>query len=116
MAHCVNDGDCRGGYVCADPKSAPWSAVVLDDDTTKRVCIWPASYTPAASASASAPPPVCGSVAPDAGPIVAHSATGGGGDGGGGGGGGGGGRRNDAGASDASADADDAGSDADAGN
>lgn len=111
MARCENDGDCRSGYVCADPKAAPWFAVVLDDDLSKRVCIWPASVasTATATASAATPPPVCGSVAPDAGPIVAHSAYSPDSGTGGGGGGGGGGRRNDAGASDASADADDAG-------
>ncbi len=41
MAQCQSDSDCRGGYICADPRKTPWSAVILDDDQTQRVCIVP---------------------------------------------------------------------------
>jgi hypothetical protein len=41
MAQCLSDSDCRtsDGYVCADPRQAPWSALILDDDQLQRVCI-----------------------------------------------------------------------------
>jgi hypothetical protein len=39
MAQCHTDSDCRGGYICADPRKTPWSAVILDDDQTQKVCI-----------------------------------------------------------------------------
>ena len=39
MAQCHSDSDCRGGYICADPRQTPWTAVILDDDQTQRVCI-----------------------------------------------------------------------------
>jgi len=38
MEGCKGDSDCRGGYVCRDPRGAPWSAVILDD-TQQDVCI-----------------------------------------------------------------------------
>ncbi len=41
MAQCHSDSDCRGGYICADPRQTPWSAVILDDDQTQHVCIVP---------------------------------------------------------------------------
>jgi len=41
LAHCQQDSDCRTseGYVCADPKGAPWSARIVDDNQTQLVCI-----------------------------------------------------------------------------
>lgn len=39
MAQCDNDGDCRPDYVCADPRTAPWSAVILDDNQGKKGCL-----------------------------------------------------------------------------
>lgn len=39
MAKCESDGDCRDGYVCADPRSYPWNAVILDNDQGKRSCL-----------------------------------------------------------------------------
>lgn len=39
MAMCVSDTDCRSDYVCADPRSYPWGAVILDDIQTKRGCL-----------------------------------------------------------------------------
>jgi len=41
LAQCHGNSDCRPGYVCADPRQAPWSARILDDDQTQRVCIVP---------------------------------------------------------------------------
>jgi hypothetical protein len=39
MAQCGTGSDCRDDYICADPKGAPWSALDLDDDQSKTVCI-----------------------------------------------------------------------------
>jgi hypothetical protein len=39
MASCNNDSDCRDGYVCRDPKGAPWSALILDDRQDRNVCV-----------------------------------------------------------------------------
>lgn len=74
MAACEKDSDCRAseGYVCADPKSAPWSATILDDDTGKRVCIIAASFQPDAGATSS--DAVCSPFANDAGTLDASSA------------------------------------------
>lgn len=41
MVRCDSDGDCRSGYVCADPRLAPWGGFILDDDQNQRVCIPP---------------------------------------------------------------------------
>jgi hypothetical protein len=38
-AKCDSNGDCRDGYVCADPRSYPWSAVILDNNQNKRTCL-----------------------------------------------------------------------------
>ena len=34
LEQCHKDSDCRTneGYVCADPRQPPWSAVIIDDD------------------------------------------------------------------------------------
>lgn len=63
MAKCESNDDCRSGYVCADPRTPPWNAVILDDDQGKRSCLALAVE----DEDASAPPanaPVCGPVAP----------------------------------------------------
>ena len=41
LAQCQSDSDCRtaDGYICADPRLAPWNALILDDDQLQRVCI-----------------------------------------------------------------------------
>lgn len=65
MAACADDTDCRGGYVCVDAKAAPWLGVILDDDTSKRVCIVPATPSTATRLTASAP--VCSAFSGDAG-------------------------------------------------
>lgn len=79
MAACESDSDCRGGdYICANPKESPWFAVVLDDNTTKRVCVIRPS-TPDAGMSRAPDAPVCSPISPDAGTIEAGSFYDGGG-------------------------------------
>lgn len=39
MAQCESDSDCREGYTCVDPRTAPWNAVILDDNQIKRSCL-----------------------------------------------------------------------------
>jgi len=39
MAPCGSAADCRDGYVCADPRSYPWNAVVLENDQSRRTCL-----------------------------------------------------------------------------
>jgi hypothetical protein len=51
MAQCHSDSDCRGGYICADPRKPPWNALIMDDDQTQLVCIVP----PDVSGDAGAP-------------------------------------------------------------
>jgi hypothetical protein len=53
MAQCETNADCRGDYVCADPRSAPWSAVILDNNQDKKGCL---------------PQPLAFDAGPDAGP------------------------------------------------
>ena len=49
-ALCTKDADCRSGYICADPKAAPWNGIVIDDDQSKRTClVIPASFYPDAA-------------------------------------------------------------------
>ena len=71
VAKCESNGDCRSGYVCADPRSEPWNAVILDDDQGKRGCLPVSSEGLDAGAPGAAP--ICGPAAPpvstiDAGP------------------------------------------------
>jgi hypothetical protein len=51
MENCNQDSDCRqsDGYVCADPKDAPWNGAILDDNQSQRVCIVAASRVDAGS-------------------------------------------------------------------
>jgi hypothetical protein len=69
VAMCAGDGDCRPGYVCGDPKAAPWSGLIQDDDQNKRGClVAPTDYDLDGGLDAALfspkPAPVCGSVAP----------------------------------------------------
>jgi hypothetical protein len=63
MAQCGSNGDCREGYVCADPRSYPWNAVILENDQSRRSCL------PSPLEGLDAGPPtsgalVCGPAAP----------------------------------------------------
>jgi hypothetical protein len=77
-AQCSANSDCRAGYVCADPRSSPWNAVILDNDQTKLGCLpVPAPAVDAGASTGTAP--VCGPAAPpitpiDAGPAIVHEA------------------------------------------
>ena len=74
MAQCESNGDCRPGYVCADPKSFPWNAVILDDNQIKRSCLpVPDEGRDAAVVGPLASAPVCSATAPDAGVIEASA-------------------------------------------
>ena len=73
MAFCAQQSDCRAGYVCADIKSAPWSARVLDDDQSRSVCIPPPDQ--ATSGTPDDPnAPVCRAAAPSVPPISVSDA------------------------------------------
>jgi hypothetical protein len=41
LAQCNSDSDCRtgDGYVCADPRTPPWNAAIIDDVQSQRVCV-----------------------------------------------------------------------------
>lgn len=77
MAKCESNGDCRPGYVCADPRSYPWNAVILDDNQSKRSCLSiPKEGQDAAAAgplASIAPAPVCNAATVDAGQIEASA-------------------------------------------
>ncbi len=69
VASCNTNDDCRPGYVCADPRTPPWNALILDDNQTKRTClVIPAE---AATTAPSATAKVCGPSAPSAPPLEA---------------------------------------------
>jgi hypothetical protein len=75
MQRCTSNSDCRqsDGYVCADPREAPWNALILDDDQAQHVCILApnaASFPPDGGADAG-PPPVCSASGPFVPPIDA---------------------------------------------
>lgn len=70
VAQCSSDSDCRSGYVCADPKAAPWDGLIQDDDQSKRTCLVAMSDYDVdggldASLFSAKPAPVCRAVAPD---------------------------------------------------
>ena len=69
VAQCHSSSDCRGGYVCADPRNPPWNALILDDDQTQLTCLVDplASYDTDASAGSA----VCQAQGPGVAPIEA---------------------------------------------
>jgi len=73
MKTCSSDSDCRDGYVCRDPRSAPWKAIIQDDVQEQTTCLpRPASE----SASFAAPnPAVCQAGTGDAPAIPATPGT-----------------------------------------
>jgi hypothetical protein len=72
-AQCESNSDCRTGYVCADPRQAPWNAIILDNDQNKRSCV----VAPLPGQSTAAPTttnaPVCQATAPPVSPIDASA-------------------------------------------
>ena len=76
MAQCESNGDCRDGYVCADPRTFPWNAVILDDNQSKRTCLAvPLEGQDGGTAGPVEPAPVCKAVAPPMTPIDAAAPT-----------------------------------------
>lgn len=80
-AQCTSDSDCRGGYVCVDPRTYPWNAVVLDNDQSRKTCLaFPLEgLDGGADAGDGGIAPVCGPAGPpvspiDAGPAKIHDA------------------------------------------
>lgn len=74
IASCGQDSDCRSGYICADPRSAPWNGFVQDDVQDRRTClVIPDGYDRDGGTviSSRAPAPVCSSVGPKVPPIDA---------------------------------------------
>ena len=75
---CFSNADCRTeeGYVCADPKSYPWNAMILDDVQDQTVClVMPSEGLDGGGVDASTEnAPVCGPTAPDVAPIDAGKA------------------------------------------
>ncbi|MBX3263206.1 MAG: hypothetical protein KF782_26260 [Labilithrix sp.] len=73
-AVCESNGDCRGGYVCADPRTYPWNAIILDDDQNKRSCLpVPLEGQDAGAALETPKAPVCEATAPPVDPIDASA-------------------------------------------
>ena len=74
MAQCKSNTDCRNGYICADPRALPWSAVILDDDQLQLVCIVPPDIEPTSGkpiAVSRVDAGVCGVATPPVPPIDA---------------------------------------------
>lgn len=71
VATCESNGDCRSGYTCVDPRTAPWSALILDDRQNVKTCMVIASASQDAGAGAPAPSSsaVCQPTGPDVPPI-----------------------------------------------
>lgn len=69
-------GDCRFGYVCVDPRTAPWRGRPLDDGPIRKVCV-PADLYGASSVAPNADtePPVCKATTPDVPPITVDAST-----------------------------------------
>lgn len=67
-ARCFSNADCRTdeGYVCADPRSFPWNAIILDDVQDQLTClVVPSEGLDGGFDAASARAPVCGPNAPE---------------------------------------------------
>ena len=77
VASCNRDSDCRAGYICADPRNAPYNGLIQDDVQNKRTCmVIPADYDPDAGLASmpqatGSTAPVCSSVGPKVPPIDA---------------------------------------------
>jgi hypothetical protein len=76
-ARCTTNADCRTdeGYVCADPRSFPWNAIILDDVQDQLTClVYPSEGLDGGFDAATARAPVCGPTAPEPPPIDAGKA------------------------------------------
>ncbi len=84
-ANCAKNDDCRAGYVCADPRLAPWNGLVLDTNQYAPSCLVADLVVDggadAALSSPGAPAPICapGGKTPDpydaSAPSVSDSGT-----------------------------------------
>jgi hypothetical protein len=73
---CGRDSDCRSGYICVDPRKAPFNGAVQDDVQDRRTCmVIPADYDVDAGFSPAPPPEprVCGPVGTPVPPIDASA-------------------------------------------
>ena len=76
-ARCFSNEDCRTeeGYICADPRSYPWNAIILDDVQDQLTClVYPSEGLEAGVDAAVSRAPVCGPVGPLPPPIDAGKA------------------------------------------
>ncbi len=74
MAECTKNSDCREHYICADPRTSPWSAVILDDNQGRKNCL-PAPIEDLDASVSATPAPVCGSSSPAVSVIDAGAST-----------------------------------------
>ena len=80
VASCGRDSDCRAGYVCADPRGAPWFGLAQDSNQDKRTCLSAPTDSLADGGgsgsvlSSQADPAVCKPVGPRVPPIDASPA------------------------------------------
>ena len=71
-ARCGSNSDCRNGYICADARTPPWNALILDDDQVQFTClVIPPDVVDAGTEGSGA---VCSSTGPDVPPIEAGAA------------------------------------------
>jgi len=78
-ARCYSNDDCRTkeGYVCANPRSYPWNAFILDDVQDQLTClVYPVDGFDGGVDAATALAPVCRPTAPDVPAIDAGKAPG----------------------------------------
>lgn len=76
-ARCYSNADCRteDGYVCADPRSYPWNAIILDDVQDQLTClVYPSEGLDGGVEVDTSRAAVCGPTAPEAPPIDAGKA------------------------------------------
>jgi hypothetical protein len=75
LEQCHKDSDCRtnDGYVCADPRQAPWNGIIVDDDQSQHVCIVAPDYYDGGPAASFADAAVCRSAGPSIPAIEAGS-------------------------------------------
>jgi hypothetical protein len=74
-ARCESDSDCRTDedYVCADPRTFPWNATILDDDQSQKTCL--VRPTDAGARPDTSDAAVCRATSPDGGPPPIEAGT-----------------------------------------